>query len=48
MFEGPVTHTITHVQRTKNEQVWSVRCDLLDVRQNSLMIYGAFKGTSKK
>ena len=35
---GPVTHTITHVQRTKNEGFWSVRCDSLGVRQNPLMI----------
>ena len=32
-------HTITHVQRTKNEEFWSVRCDSLGVRQNSLMIW---------
>ena len=36
--KGPVTHTITHVQRTKKEEFWSVRCDSLGVRQNLLMI----------
>ena len=34
--KGLVTHTITHVQRTKKEEFWSVRCDSLGVRQNSL------------
>ena len=37
--KGAVTHTITPVQRTKNEEFWSVRCDSLGVRQNSLMIW---------
>ena len=37
--KGPVTHTVTHVQRTKNEEFWSVRCESLGVRQNSLMIW---------
>ena len=39
--KGPVTHTctITHFHRTKNEQFWSVRCDSLGVRHNSLMIW---------
>ena len=36
--KGPVTHTITHVQRTKKEEYRTVRCDSLGVRQNSLMI----------
>ena len=36
--EGSVTHTITYVQRTKNEEFWSVRFDSLGVRQKSLMI----------
>ena len=34
LHKGPVTHTITHVQRTKNEEFLSVRCDSLGVRQN--------------
>ena len=36
--KGPVSHTITRVQRTKNEEFWTVRCDSLGVRQNSLTI----------
>ena len=32
LFKGPVTHTITHVERTKNEQSSSVRCNSLGVR----------------
>ena len=38
-YKGPVTHTIEHVQCTKNQEFWSVRCDSLGVRQNSLMIW---------
>ena len=34
--KGPVTHTITHVQRTKNEEFWSVRRESLGVCCNSL------------
>ena len=34
-----VTHIITHVQRTKNKEFWSVRCDSLGVRQILLMIW---------
>ena len=38
-FEGPVTQTITHIQRTTNEEFWPVRCDSLGVRLNSLIIW---------
>ena len=37
--KGPATQAIMHVQRTKNEEFWTVRCDSLGVRQNSLMIW---------
>ena len=36
--KDPITHTITHIQCTKNEEFWPMRCDSLGVRQNPLMI----------
>ena len=33
-------YTITDVQRTKNEEFRTVRCDSLGVRQNPMMILG--------
>ena len=35
----PVTQNITYVQRTKNKNKLSVRCDPLSVRHTSLMIW---------